>query len=1232
MSTGVNALPIWAFNECGERNHDRSRCPKLADQRGGNETGRAYALRDAEQGQGPNVVTGTFLLNNRYARVLFDSGSDKSFVNSGFSHLIYIKPVRLNISYEVELADGTFDVIIGMDWLVKHDALIVSGKEEVYIPVKAHVAEKEPKQKRLEDVPIIHDFPKVFPVDLPRLPPLRQVEFRIELVPGAAPVVRAPYHLAPSEMKELSDQLKDLSEKGFTRPSSSPWGAPVLFVKKKDRSFRMCIVYRELNKLTVKNRYSLLRIDDLFDQLQGSSVYSKIDLRSAYHQLRIREEDIPITAFRTRYGHFEVQIKEDHEEHLKIILRLLKKEKLRRFCRILRCIHQRSRIGTGAMREDHKSLQYILDQKELNMRQHRWIELLSDYDYENRYHLGKANVVADALSRKEREKPIRVRALVMTVHTDLSERILNAHTEAIKKENLIFEIHSDGFRYFDKHVWLPLYGGIMDLIMLESHKSKYSIHTGYDKMNRDLRKLYWLLNMKADIATYVSKCLTCAKVKAKHQKPSGLLQQPKILEWKWEKITMDFITGLPRTSSGYDSILVIVDWLTKSDHFLPMKKTDRFWRSFQKALGTDMNMSTTYHLEMDVAYKLDLPRELRGIHNTLNVANLKKYLEDKNLIIPLEEIQLDDKLHLIEEPVKIMDREVQKLKQSRIPIVKVNENQEKDKIGSKPDKNGKRVWAFKICLGRSKPMVITKARTLNGGSRSFLLKASATTFSFPGTVTLTTEDMLKKKNDVKERTTLLLSLPDEHQLRFSQLQFMGGEVEQDDLNQKFLTSLAPEWLMHTIVWRNRSDLDTMSLDDLYNHLKVYEAEDWSYMENEEEDHALVAEAPTEFALMANTSTENKGKKECIESLRKELESLKQEKEVVDRKLAGLLTASKDLDNLIESQRLDKSKEGLGYTAVPPPTAQLYLSPKKDLSWTGLPEYEKETPKKPPVKDAEQCRKPNKKPNVRGNQRNWNNLKCHQLGPEFVTKKKACFNCGNFNHLAYECRIRVKRDTTRSQNNTYKSPSQRPVIPRPNRSPMRSIRPNMNCACSNRTSFNKSAHSYTNRPFHRKSEVRSQNRATWVPTVNRNFPPVNRKFSTGSRNFPTANKNFSTASRKFPTGSKKGPTADMGMKGKAVKPSACWSWKPSQNLSNKGPKNNSVSVMFKKYTYIDTQGECHLWCDNGGEFRNKELNDFCLQKGIKREFSNARIPQQNGVAEKRNRSLIEAARTMLADAK
>ncbi|GJW99663.1 putative reverse transcriptase domain-containing protein [Tanacetum coccineum] len=229
--------------------------------------------------------------------------------------------------------------------------------------------EKKSDEKQLEDIPVVREFLEVFPEDLPGLPLVRQVEFQIELIPGAALVARTPYRLASSEMQELSDQLQEFADRGFIRPSTSPWGAPVLFVKKKGKSFRMCIDYQELNKLTVKNRYTLPMIDYLFDQLQGSSTYSKIDLRSGYHQLRVRDEDIPKTTFRTRYGHYEFQVmpfgltkapavfmdlmnrackpyldkfvivfiddiliyscnKEEHAYHLRIILELLKKEKL----------------------------------------------------------------------------------------------------------------------------------------------------------------------------------------------------------------------------------------------------------------------------------------------------------------------------------------------------------------------------------------------------------------------------------------------------------------------------------------------------------------------------------------------------------------------------------------------------------------------------------------------------------------------------------------------------------------------------------------------------------------------------------------------------------------------------------------------------------------------------------------------------------------------------------------
>ncbi|GJY14925.1 putative reverse transcriptase domain-containing protein [Tanacetum coccineum] len=255
---------------------------------------------------------------------------------------------------------------------------------------------------------------------------------------------------------------------------------------------------------------------------------------------------------------------------------------------------------------DHKSLQHILDQKELNMRQRRWLELLSDYDCEILYHPGKANVVADALSRKERNKPLQTEARKPEnlKSEDVGGMLIENSKDLEKSRKEKLKPRADGTLCLNNKSWLPCYGDLRTLIMHESHNSKYYVHSGSDKRYQDMKQLYWWPNMKADIATYVSKCLTCLKVKAEHQKPSGLLVHTEIPQWKWDNITMDFVTKLPRTQSGNDIIWVIVDQLTKSAHFLPMRETDpmdKLARLYlkEKAMGTQLDMSTTYHPQTD---------------------------------------------------------------------------------------------------------------------------------------------------------------------------------------------------------------------------------------------------------------------------------------------------------------------------------------------------------------------------------------------------------------------------------------------------------------------------------------------------------------------------------------------------------------------------------------------------------------------------------------------------------
>nr|GEW03803.1 retrotransposable element Tf2 [Tanacetum cinerariifolium] len=696
---------------------------------------------------------------------------------------------------------GSFDVIIGMDWLREYHAVIVCDEKIIRV--------------MFENETLIFQGKRNDQVHESRLNIISCVKAQKYLSKGCDVFLA---HVTTKETKDKSKgkRLENVPiVRDFPKTSSLPWGASVLFIKKKDGSFRMYIDYCELNKLTVKNRYPLPRTDDLFDQIQGLSVYSKFDLRSGYHQLRVREEDIPMTAFRTRYGHCEFQVmpfglagyyhrfikgfskiaksmtkltqknvKFDLGEKEETTFQLIKQK----LCSapilalpkgsenfIVYCDASHKGLGSVLMRNekviayasrqlkiyeknytthdlelgavvfalkmwrhylcgtrctvftDHKSLQHILDQKELNMRQRRWLEFLSDYDCDIRYHPGKANVVAGALSRKEQSRLLRVRALVMT-------------------------------------------------------------------MGR-ASKTFWFASPTRDS------------------------------KMEMREITIDFITKLPKTTNGYDTIWVIVVRLKKSAHFLPMRENDPmeklmklymkevvtrhgvsvsiisdrdgrfvllFWLALHKALGTQLDMSTAYHPKTngqsertiqtledmlracvinfrkswdrhlplvefsynnsyrtsikaapfealygrkiqaardqqksdadlkrnpmdfqvgdrvmlkvspwkgvvrfgkrgklnprfigpfkvlskvgDVAYRLELPQQLSRVHNTFHVSNIKKCLFDESLMILLDELRIDDKLRFVEEPVEIMDREIKQLKRSRISIIKVRWN------------------------------------------------------------------------------------------------------------------------------------------------------------------------------------------------------------------------------------------------------------------------------------------------------------------------------------------------------------------------------------------------------------------------------------------------------------------------------------------------------------------------------------------------------------------------------
>nr|GEV59987.1 hypothetical protein [Tanacetum cinerariifolium] len=582
----------------------------------------------------------------------------------------------------------SFDVIIGMDWLSNHKAEIICHEKVVRIPLLdgkvhrvigerldqnvRHLVSAKAKEQKQEEIVVVRDYTKVFLNDLLGLPSGRAIEFHIELVPRAISVTESPYRLTPSVLEELS----------------------------------------ELNKLTINNRYPLPRIDDLFDQLQGSQYFTKIDLRSVYHQLRVHENDIPKTMFRTHYGHFKFKVMPFGLTNVQAIFMDLMNRVFRPYLDKFMIVFIDDILVYSKTQEEHEvylGLVLELLKKEKLYAKFSMCEfLLREVQF-----LGHV-IKGDGYYRRLIENFSKI-AKPLTVLTRKSKTF----DWGEEQENAFQTLKG---KLCDAPV-LALFDGPKDFMV---YCDASGLGLGCVLMQRGKVIAYASRQMKIHEKNYTTHDLELGaivfalKVKAEHQRPSDLLQEPKIPEWKWKGIAMDFVTKLPRTSSGHDTIWVIIDWLTKSAHFLPTRKDykmdilarlyineivarhevregqligpklekkttenisqikDRLKAACMVCFGKKGNLAHRFVRPFEniekvglVAYKLDFPKELDGVHDTFHMSNPKKCLADPTLQVHLDEIRVDAKLNFMEEPAEILEREFKKLKQSKIAIVKV---------------------------------------------------------------------------------------------------------------------------------------------------------------------------------------------------------------------------------------------------------------------------------------------------------------------------------------------------------------------------------------------------------------------------------------------------------------------------------------------------------------------------------------------------------------------------------